>query len=132
MKLYRHLHPLRVHPIHKEVVSGFLTSPSLHTIIKETSDPFTDSCAWTNYKEQNPEFPIEAPSTTMHSVKTCPEVRGRGFATRPLQAGHQICLAYPGLGALFPIGDWSISHWHSTFGYEFKKIKSGEKKCVQR
>ena len=75
---------------------------------------------------------MQAPSTTMHSVRTCPEVSGRGFARRPLQAGHQIWRAKPGLGALFPIGAWSINHWQSTFRKEFKKKKMETKRdCVQ-
>ena len=66
---------------------------------------------------------MQVPSTTMHSSNTCPEVRAIGFSKRPRQAGHQIWLAYPGLGALFPSGTWSISHWDSTFEVSIKKKK---------
>ena len=66
------------------------------------------------------------PSTTMHSSKTCPEVRARGFSRRPLQAGHQIWRAYPGLGVLFPSGTWSISHCDKTFKFVMKS-KSKDK-----
>merc|ERR1719347_296450 len=32
---------------------------------------------------------MRAPSTAMHSSKTCPDERDRGFSSRPAQAGHQ-------------------------------------------
>ena len=56
----------------------------------------------------------------MHSSKTCPEERARGLASSPLQAGHQNWRAYPGLGALFPIGTWSMIHRFNTLTEEIK------------
>ena len=80
------------------------------------------------------------PSTTIHSRSTWLDVRGNGCTMRPLQAGHHTylayqwheiedsgykrsllraghhtCRAYPGLGALFPSGAWSIIHCANTF-----------------
>ena len=84
VNLDRQFLPLGIHPVDIEVMSSLLAPSSLGTLVKECSYTFTDSCTWTNFKKNL------QPSTAMHSSNTCPEVRAKGFARRPLHAGHQI------------------------------------------
>ena len=124
VSLIRYLLAVRIHAIDVKMMSRRLAPSSPGTINKKPSDPFTDSCTWVNCKQSEPigfKFTMSIPSTTIQSSRTCPEVSGRGCSRRPRQAGHQIWRANPGLGALLPIGAWSISHWHSTFRFKINK-----------
>lgn len=113
--------PFGIKSIDIQKVSWFFTSPRSRTLVHESSNTFAHSCTWANNRAKEVKWRrLQVPSTATHSNNTCPDVRARGFSRIPQQAGHQNLRAYPGLGALLPIGTWSMIHRFNTLKKEIK------------
>ena len=109
---------------HWRIRSGPTSRFSLQPYSSQWKPWCLHECVHLDVKKVGKNFSFQVPSTAMHSSKTCPDERDRGFLSRPAQAGHQSWRGNPGLGVLFPKGTWSMIQQFNTLK---DKIRRGRK-----